>query len=120
MAQLLSIDAKVAAVAGDAERCLQDIESMLRLGTHVREHPLLISDLVSHSIYRMAFTTIGQIMEHEPTLFSSEQFYTLEQDLSMLENLLFIRLEGERYFMLDLLQRTIDLCHQQWFPTPCI
>jgi hypothetical protein len=106
MAQLLSIDAKVAAVAGDADRCLQDIESMLRLGTHVREHPLLISDLVSHSIYRMTFNTIAQIMEHEPTLFTSEQFSTLEQDLSMLENHLIIRLEGERYFMLDLLQRT--------------
>ena len=105
MAQLLSIDAKVAASEGDAERCLQDIESMLSLGTHVREHPLLISDLVSHSVYSMAFATIGQVMEHEPMLFSSEQFATLEHDLTMLENHLSIRLDGERYFMLDLLQR---------------
>jgi len=105
MAQLLSIDAKVAASNGDAKRCLQDIESMLNLGTHAREHPVLISDLVSHSIYSMAFTTIGQIMVYEPTLFSKRQFATVEHALAQLENHLSIRLDGERYFMLDVLQR---------------
>lgn len=105
MALLLAIDAKAAAVAGDSSRCLNDIESMLQIGTHVREHPLLISDLVSQSIYSMTFATIGQIVEHEPRLFSTEQFASLEDTLAMLEDYFIIRLEGERYFLLDLLQR---------------
>jgi hypothetical protein len=51
MARLLRYDTKVAAIEGDSDRCFSDIESMLQLAVHVREHPLLISDLVSLSIF---------------------------------------------------------------------
>ena len=105
MARALSIDAKSAAFYGDSDRCLQDINSMLKLGTHIREHPILIADLVSFSIYSIAFQTIGDILEHEPKLFTSDQFFLLENNLSSLDGQLKIRLEGERYFMFDLLQR---------------
>jgi len=105
MARALSIDAKSAAFYGDSNRCLQDINSMLKLGTHTREHPFLIADLVSFSIYSIAFQTIGDILEHQPTLFSSDQFVLLENNLSSLDDQLKIRLEGERYFMFDFLQR---------------
>jgi len=105
MALLLSVDAKSAAASGDADRCLDDIQSMVQVGNHVREHPLLISDLVSHAIYNITFNTLGEIVEHEPTLFSAEHYATLEEELGALEEHLGIRLEGERYFMYDLLQR---------------
>ena len=105
MARALSIDAKSAAFYSDADRCLQDISSMLKLGTHTREHPFLIADLVSFSIYSIAFQTIGDILEHQPKLFSSDQFALLENHLSSLDGQLKIRLEGERYSMFDFLQR---------------
>ncbi len=105
MAKLLALDAKDAAYAGDSQRTLEDIQSMLRIGTHVREHPLLINDLVSLAIYNLTFATIGEIVEYEPTLFSSKQFETLEQSLNALEGNFTIRLDGEKYFMLDTLQR---------------
>ncbi len=105
MAFLLSVDAKSAAANGDASRCLQDIQSLLQIGTHVREHSLLISDLVSHSIYVIAFSTLGDIVAHAPTTFSKDQITTIRNDLASLEDKLSIRLDGERYFMYDLLQR---------------
>jgi len=105
MAKLLVFDAKQAAYEGDANRCLQDITSMLQIGKHLREHPILISDLVSFSIYSMTFSTIGEIVEHNQTLFSNEQFETLERSLAELDGYMTIRLAGERYFMLNLLQR---------------
>lgn len=105
MAKLLSTDAKQAAHEGDATRCLDDIEAMLRLGIHLREHPLLINDLVSFAIYKLSFITIGKIVEQNPKLFSKEQFASLEQALRELDGSMTIRLAGERYFMLDLIQR---------------
>lgn len=104
MTLLLSVDAKAAAANGDANRCLQDLQSIMQIGEHVREHPLLISDLVSHAIFNMAFETLGKIVEHKPTLFTSEQYAILENELAALEGLLSIRFDGERYFMYDLLQ----------------
>ncbi|MBT4531302.1 MAG: hypothetical protein HOC27_08860 [Phycisphaerae bacterium] len=103
--RLLSIDAKDAAFRGDTARCLQDIESMLQIGSHVREHPLLMSDLVSLAIYNITLETIGKIVEHEPALFSNEQFAALELSLRSIEGNLTIRFDGERYYMYDLLQR---------------
>jgi len=105
MARLLSIDAKNAAVNGNSERCQSDIESMLTIGMHVREHPLLISDLVSFSVYNMAFSTLREIMDHNRTLFSTAQLDELARALKELDSNLNIRFDGERMFVLDLLQR---------------
>ena len=105
MTKLLACDAKSAAFTGDAERCLLDIESMLFIGTHMREHPFLISDLLCFSMYGLAFKTIGEILEHVPTLFSQQQFAQLERTLIHLDDSLGLRLIGERYLMYDLLQR---------------
>ena len=105
MTKLLACDAKSAAFTGDAERCLLDIESMLFIGTHMREHPFLISDLVCFSMYGLAFKTIGEILEHVPRLFSQQQFAQLERTLIHLDDSLGLRLIGERYLMYDLLQR---------------
>ena len=105
MTKLLACDAKSAAFTGDAERCLLDIESMLFIGTHMREHPFLISDLVCFSMYGLAFKTIGEILEHVPRLFSKQQFAQLERTLIHLDDSLGLRLIGERYLMYDLLQR---------------
>ncbi|MFT4594018.1 MAG: hypothetical protein ACI9JK_001742 [Phycisphaerales bacterium] len=105
MVQLLSIDAKAAAFEGDAERCVSAIDAMLRIGTHVREHPLFISDLVSFSLYNFTFSTIGKILVHDSTVFTSAQFGQLEDLLANLDDYLQLRLVGERYFMYDLLQR---------------
>jgi hypothetical protein len=105
MARFLSIDAKNAAFNGDAKRCLSDIEMMLAIGTHVREHPLLISDLISFSIYKIAFLTLHEIMEHDSSLFSLEQLDEFARILQGLEKNLTIRFDGERLFFLNFLQR---------------
>ncbi len=105
MAKLLATDAKQSAYEGDAIRCLQDLTSMLQMGKHLREHPILINDLVSFAVYSLAFSTIGDIAQQQPTLFSNEQFKSLEQALRGLDGFMTIRFSGERFFMLDLLQR---------------
>ena len=105
MAMLLATDAKDAVAKGDAERCQADLRSMLSVGIYVREHPLLINDLVSFSIFNMTFETLETILDREPDLFSNAQLGVLASQLHGLTDNLAIRFDGERWFMLDLLQR---------------
>jgi hypothetical protein len=102
MARLLQYDAILAASVGDGGRCVQDINAMIRLGTHTREHSTLINDLVSISIYNLAFQTVAIILEHDPEGVPLDQF----QHMLVTSNAEFeIRFDGERMFFLDILQR---------------
>ena len=104
MARLLSYDAKLAAHEGDSSRCKEDLTAMFSLAEHVREHPVLISDLVSMSILNMTLSTMSEIFSHEPFLFDASSLAHLKTQLHQASTE--IRFVGERYFMLDLLQRT--------------
>ncbi len=105
LARLLLVDAKDAASKGDTDRCLKDISAMLQIGIHVRQPSLLISDLVSLSIFNLVFQTIGQILQYEPALFSLEELSSLQESIRNLEPHLIVSLDGERFMMYDLLQR---------------
>jgi hypothetical protein len=104
-ARLLAMDAKDAAANLDSGRCLVDVLALLAVGTHIREHPLVISDLVSLSIYNMAFSTIEEILERHPTLLTNEELEILVVKLQELDDYLTVRFDGERMFVLDILQR---------------
>jgi hypothetical protein len=103
MVILLKFDAIEAAWAGDGERCYQNIDAMIRLGTHTREHSSLINDLVAMSIYNLAFQTLGKILEHTPEIIQIEKTYAM---LSEMDGEFNVRFDGERMFILDFLQRT--------------
>lgn len=105
MARLLMFDAKAAAYECDTQRCKQNIEAVFSLALHVREHPLLISDLVSLSLVNLTLKTMSDIFSHEPFLFDTSMLSDFKQLLETMEESLEIRFEGERCFMLDLLQR---------------
>lgn len=105
MSLLLKYDAMDAADSGDNTRCLADIQSMLQLAVHVREHPLLINDLVSLAIFSMTFETVRDILEHEPDTFSSQQRLKLREQLLALDAEFEIRFDGDRMFMYDIVQR---------------
>ncbi|MDP7006393.1 MAG: hypothetical protein QF718_09310 [Phycisphaerales bacterium] len=105
MARLLSIDAKDSAASGYASRCIKDIGSMIAIGIHTREHPILINDLVSFSIFNHTFSTLNEILDQYSYLFSSDQLEELSKELQQLNGNMSIRFEGERMFLLDLLQR---------------
>jgi len=103
MARLLKYDAIAAAEEGDSERCFQDIEAMIHVGTQTREHSTLINDLVAMSIYNLAFQTLGTILEHTPEVLELKNVHRM---LSGMDDEFDVRFEGERMFILDLLQRT--------------
>ncbi|MDP7009576.1 MAG: hypothetical protein QGI78_08410 [Phycisphaerales bacterium] len=105
MARLLQFDAFDAASKGESKRCFEDIQAMIRLGRHTQEHSTLINDLVAMAIYNTAFQTTGKILEKEPKVLLPE-LNALKQLLLSLDTELEVRFDGERMFILDLLQRT--------------
>jgi len=104
-ARVLSMDAKAAAANLNATRCVEDLLACLAIAEHAREQPLLICDLVSLSIYNITFLTLEEILEHQPSLFTQDELDMLLLKLQNIDEHLTIRFEGERMFVLDLLQR---------------
>jgi len=105
MGRVLATDAKIAAHQGDATVCLEDIQAIFSMAKHVREHPVLISDLVSHSLMNLGIYTTSSILSNEPFLFDDESLEAIVRDLHSLKEVTDIRFDGERYLVLDLLQR---------------
>ncbi|MDP6600690.1 MAG: hypothetical protein QGH76_00180 [Phycisphaerales bacterium] len=105
LARLLMIDAREAMASGDGDRAAADIIAILGIARHLREHPILINDLVSLSLFRMALTTAAGVMERAPAILSDAHLAVLATALAETDDLLPIRITGERYMMLDILQR---------------
>ncbi len=105
IARLLAMDSKEAAAMGASDRCLAELVALLAVAEHVREQPLLINDLVSLSLYNLTFSTLEEILEYTPSLFSQEELDVLSRELKNVDENLTIRFEGERMFVLDMLQR---------------
>ncbi|KPK75987.1 MAG: hypothetical protein AMS25_17800 [Gemmatimonas sp. SM23_52] len=104
---LLVVDAHVAALAGDAERAYEDIETTFRIAEHVSEMPFLISDLVAVAILHRNTDLIGRLLRDRPELFSDEQLVELSHRLAGIRGggVLRLRLSAERWMFEDLVQR---------------
>jgi hypothetical protein len=66
---------------------------------------LLINDLVSLSIFSRAFATVQEVLEHEPDIFTQQQLLELREQLLAFDAEFEIRVDGERMFMYDIVQR---------------
>ncbi|MBZ0170835.1 MAG: hypothetical protein K8E66_00495, partial [Phycisphaerales bacterium] len=107
MARLLRIDALHAGEIGDSARIVADIEAMAGLGRHTREHPIVICDLVSHAIGTLTSKTVREIVRRSPGTLDDGSLARIDlaisSDLTGPETAM--DLTGERYFILDLIQR---------------
>ncbi|MDX9911262.1 MAG: hypothetical protein RBS39_05480 [Phycisphaerales bacterium] len=118
-ARLLRFDAQVAARNDDADRVFEDIEAILAMGRHVREHPVLISDLVGIALGAVASEITKRTLTERPELLSREQLLALAHDFAAWnEGLPLLQFEGERAFFEDFLQRAFtDDGHGDGFMT---
>ncbi len=110
LSQYLEADMQAQAEAGDLQMALEDFDSLLNLGRLCRETQFLITDLVSIDIQRRAFDSLGRVLQRHADKFSSGDIRTTLHRLARLNadaatSTLSVRLEYERYAMLDVLQR---------------
>jgi hypothetical protein len=106
IALVLAADARVAAENEDASRAVDDVVAILGIARHTRECSALICDLVALAILDLGVETAGDLLEDHPGSLRDDQIRTLAHRLASVDPLLTIRLEGERYFFEDLVQRT--------------
>jgi len=109
MTKMLAADAHLGMKVDDSDRVLSDIQAMLGSAKHSRETPILICDLVSVASFAMSFQKLTEILQIHPALLDDEQMRFLLRELPSLtngeESLLQARYEGERYMILDVIQR---------------
>jgi hypothetical protein len=106
LGHLLALEALHAAAHDDAARSVESLVAMLGLVRHLREHPLLIADLVSVHLLKLAGQRAGLLVSEYPGLFSDEQLAELSAAFAaMTDTSLLLRLDGERAFFQDMLQR---------------
>jgi len=106
-ARLLTIDAHVAALAGNGSRACEDVEAILRIVEHASETPMLISDLLGIAILGVDLDLIGSLLHDHPELFSDEQLVRLSHRLAAVRGggPLRFRVISERWLFEDIVQR---------------
>ena len=102
---MLVYDARQGAFKGDQSRFVSDVEAMLKLARHCKETPALIPDLVAMSIAKMSLRVTGEVLALSPEVFDDEHLTRLSNLYLDSGDLFHIRLETERVFLLDSLQR---------------
>lgn len=107
LALLLDADARRAAMDGDGATLVANITALVRIASHVREHPILISDLVGYSILALAMRTASTHLASNPELFSDEDLIALAHHIGWAssQGQLRTQLDGERYVFMDVVQR---------------
>ncbi len=106
LAQLLMFDAHVAARAGESDRVVRDIRSMLGLAEHAADRPVIIANLVGIAIHAVATRTTAEIIHSYPALFTDEQLRDLaHRQAAFMDGDPRVDLTGERWFFEDVVQR---------------
>jgi hypothetical protein len=106
LARLLTFDAHVAAAAGESERVLRDIRSLIGTAEHAGDRPFLIASLVALAIDALAIQTSAQIIHQYTDLFSDAQLKELAHlHVGFMGGAPHIDLRGERWFFADTMQR---------------
>lgn len=107
LARLLTFDAHVAARAGESERVLRDIRSLIGLAEHCNDRPILIGSLVALAIDALTINTTAGIIDEFPDLFTDEQLRELaHRHAGFMDGDPHVDLTGERWFFEDVVQRT--------------
>ncbi|MHC4140921.1 MAG: hypothetical protein ACYSUF_03240, partial [Planctomycetota bacterium] len=104
--RLLALDAHRAAEAGDGALATANVEAILGIARHARETPILINDLVSLALVRMAVATLGDLLAQQPEVLTDGQLLDLTHRLAAVQGgRLDVRLSGELLWFHDLMQR---------------
>ncbi|TVQ33068.1 MAG: hypothetical protein EA376_03160 [Phycisphaeraceae bacterium] len=104
--QLLGNDARLAHERGDADLAVRSLRAIFGIANQVREHPLLISDLVSISIHAYALNIVSELLHKAPERFEAGQLIELSHEIAgAIPDGFSVRLDGERVTFHDVVQR---------------
>jgi hypothetical protein len=111
IAWLLVADARLAASEGDGERAAQNLIATIRLAHQLREIPFIINDLVAISVAWQATEEMLRVLDAQPELLSDSALREMAHLIAGFPDDAepLVRLEGERIFFEDAVQRLYSL-----------
>ncbi len=105
-ARALVFDLHRAAEAGDGERVKEDLLTIIAMGEHVREHPILISDLVGVALLSLEMRQLAWVLTEYPDVLSDDALIELaHRHATFSGGKIEIQLQGERAVFYDVVQR---------------
>ncbi|UCD76212.1 MAG: hypothetical protein JSV91_04675 [Phycisphaerales bacterium] len=104
--KVLALDVQRAAAEGDGDTVVADTRTMLGMARHVREHPIIINDLVGFSNAQLAINAVADVLVTHPQSLTDEHLNQLAHIFAAGDDLFTVRLSGERMTFEDIVQRT--------------
>ena len=105
VADVLAIDARRAALAGDGETALADVRAILGITRQIQESPCLIISIVAANKQLVAFATVEEVLRAQPDLWAPGQMRDLAHLIAAAEIQWRRGFEGERAMFYDIIQR---------------
>lgn len=106
MARLLTFDATMALRSDDSDRYTADIQAMIGLASHCREHPFVISDMVGIAIFHVAIARTDEMLATNPDALPDRNLIELSHLIAGFGGgRVLPQFEGERAFFYDAIQR---------------
>ena len=105
-ARIFVVDTRLAVDENDSERAVQNLETMLGLGRHSAEGPVLICSLVGYAIAGITFNQIEEVLQQDPDFFNEDQLARLQKAVQSADIQGWLHFEGELMAVEDMIQRT--------------
>lgn len=105
--RLVTIDSRLAAEENDGERFVANLMAIFDIGEQGYERPFLVDQLIASTIRDQAVALLGDYLAQSPQLFSEAHLVAIARRLDADGNnpQLRIRLDGEKTFVDDMIQR---------------
>ncbi len=106
-AQLLAIDASLAAFEGDANRAYEDLMALIGMASHESPTETIIEQLIEIAIFHQASQTLHELLWHNPDLFTTDQLADFARTFESFgyPDEYIINLDGEHAMFHDAVQR---------------
>lgn len=105
LAELVRYDMFVAADKGQMDRVLDDLRTTMGLARQTRELQVFMCQLVARSVATRGLNAISRIVETKADKFTDTQLLELRKLLADYDALTELAIKGNRYVLLDTLQR---------------
>ncbi len=102
----LLLDAHRAAAYGDGATAIEDLRAACNMAIQLREHPILLIDLISNTRVLAAASVAGELLAKDAELFTDEQLESLAEMIDLPDSKYIPRFIWERRSAYDLVQRT--------------
>lgn len=104
-ARLLYVDTRQAVLESDANRVIQNIETVLGLANQTAESPILVNTLVAIAVSRIGIEQLEEVITDNPDFFSESQLAQLQDKLQKTDIRSWLDYEGEHLMLKDIVQR---------------